>query len=1185
MKLEELSRILLTADPAAVLVPRAVLERVIRKVTGASWAVWSVPHSRCFIVDRFTLFKHVEQDELALPPDHQLPQAVMLLERPSADRLASPREELLARYWRLLFHITIHRELGARLLTATTAEIRQRIDRLGSVAFEEARNVLIHDGHLDPRADEREAYIEFAAFYLELRLFAWNLIGVTFPSLPAPEVVDAMLGEEVNAREIFERTRLPHAPDPSPKTDDQSDESHDYYYRLDRAARRAASLGDTVNAAILHTRAARVAPVALSVTAQAAAIRDIQTLVDRLQHALDLTEEQAESWRNVLPALLDKADQGYAPVEAALLLDLQRACLDHEQKIYTLDVVEWVLSAGHRPIKRELDGQKFVRVPAQLRSATRRLTAARLSDADRQALATLLRDALQKSEDRLRQRFRPVLTDALHDAGMRPGSLPEEAALSKTVEELLDRISAVGFLTFADLRDAIARGQVKLPDLNGSDEYLHGDLLLRLDRRLATLLDGIYRRGEFYARLLERITSLAFGTETGRWITRNIILPVGGAFLTAQFIWLLVYERRRHASSSTEEEAESFLQGWNALPEFHLAWLVFAGVLLGFVRSPAARDFLRMVSHHALNLLRLVFWEWPLRLWSHPLIRALLTSLPMHVILQYLIKPALLSWVLWKAFPDLRQGWIGPLMTYFAAAAVINSRPGRNAQEVLGQALVELVNQIRAGLIPGLIRWVADLFKDFTAVLEWVLARGDDWLRLRGSGGPLSIVVRVLAGLIWFPFAFLLRFYLVVLIEPMINPLKLPLSLLFAKFVYPLLAVMGLFTIQTLSSPLVGKLAPYLTGPVAWLLVIGTFYLLPDAVTYLFWEMRENWRLYRANRPESLRPAAIGPHGETIAALLRPGFHSGTVPRLYGKLREAERRGAISGIWQDARAHREALREVAGSVKRFVSRELAAVLNPSPAWGDRVLTVEEVRLGTNRIRVELALAGADRKAILEWEERSGWLVAGWAEPGWVATLPQEVARSLGNALAYLYKRAKVDLVREQIRAELPPSATRFDIVPAGLFVWYGSTGSDPVLYDIAHRADDLRPRTVDNLLPAAGPALDGDRLVFSRVRLTWAGWLAVWPAGRGHDRAPAFGPDELPLMLLPPLHPALPHRTEADGKVDHGTPPEAAPDHNPVRSPPELGYHVRESSPESAQSPTPTPSEPDAGEPTDSMIR
>src|SRR5262249_20716322 len=150
--------------------------------------------------------------------------------------------------------------------------------------------------------------------------------------------------------------------------------------------------------------------------------------------------------------------------------------------IYALDVVEWLLSAGKRPLKRPMSGQKLVRVIKHLRSADQRLTTARLSATDRQHLARLLRTALYKSEDRLRTRFRPALTVALQDVGLKPTNPPEYAAFDKMVEELLDRITEYGFLTFSDLRDAISRSQLKLPDLNDPEEFIRGDPLLRLDR-------------------------------------------------------------------------------------------------------------------------------------------------------------------------------------------------------------------------------------------------------------------------------------------------------------------------------------------------------------------------------------------------------------------------------------------------------------------------------------------------------------------------------------------------------------------------------------------------------------------------------------------------------------------------------------------------------------------------------
>jgi len=43
-------------------------------------------------------------------------------------------------------------------------------------------------------------------------------------------------------------------------------------------------------------------------------------------------------------------------------------------------------------------------------------------------------------------------------------------------------------------------------------------------------MEGVYRRGEFYLRWLERGSSLYFGTQIGRFITRNFLLPFGGAF-------------------------------------------------------------------------------------------------------------------------------------------------------------------------------------------------------------------------------------------------------------------------------------------------------------------------------------------------------------------------------------------------------------------------------------------------------------------------------------------------------------------------------------------------------------------------------------------------------------------------------------------------------------------------------
>src|SRR5262245_66095647 len=85
-----------------------------------------------------------------------------------------------------------------------------------------------------------------------------------------------------------------------------------------------------------------------------------------------------------------------------------------------------------------------------------------------------------------------------------------------------------------DLRDAVSRNNLRLPDLSGPREFFRGDKLIRANRRLPVLLDGVYRRGEFYLRWLQRLSSVALGTAIGRLLVLYVLLPFGGAFLTLE---------------------------------------------------------------------------------------------------------------------------------------------------------------------------------------------------------------------------------------------------------------------------------------------------------------------------------------------------------------------------------------------------------------------------------------------------------------------------------------------------------------------------------------------------------------------------------------------------------------------------------------------------------------------------
>ncbi len=695
MRLSELQQALRAADPAAVLVSPRVLDRLIQSQHRLSNLFEQVPHRRCYVVDRQALYRYVEQDELDLEPDRLLPPTVILLARPTPNALASREgESILLTYWKRLFHGCIHRALRQEVNDGRLppAMIRERIAEIGAGTFAEIRMVLGQEKYLLPgdAQDETAVFIEFAAVYLELRYFASNLLPIYFPGLDNPAKIDELLGRNVNAAALFAQTRLAGAPDPVVRTDTSSDESHDYYWRLAHAADRAEQEGNTVRAAILRTKAARVAPASLEDSTLEKAHDDLRLLTRRLQAALELTDGEADEWLKDLPSLLDKADQGSWPVEAALLFDLQKVGVDNERDIYALDLVTWLASGGNRPIKRALPSQRLVRITRHLRSAAQRLTQARLADDERQHLARLLQSALQHCEERLRGRFRPVLGDALLSVGLQPSNAPERTAFARMIEEILDRIVELGFLTFSDLRDTVSRNQLKMPDLHDPHEFfLRGDPLLRLDRRLATALDGVYRPGEVYLRWLERLTAPAFGTAIGRWLVLFLLLPFGGAAVMVQGTDVLVnhfsptgFDARNVIEKtvgpfmppSTQAEKDEDGQS-EAARAYHyerelLALKLASTVLLGFFLLALLhvrwfRRRCRQALMLAYRALRGLFIDLPVYVVRLPMVQRALDSWWFNLFWSFVFKPAVVTVLVLRILPaEALPSWPSQLIAF-----------------------------------------------------------------------------------------------------------------------------------------------------------------------------------------------------------------------------------------------------------------------------------------------------------------------------------------------------------------------------------------------------------------------------------------------------------------------------------------------------------------------------------------
>jgi hypothetical protein len=1122
LTLDELARLLTAADPAVVLAPPRILRRVIKKDRRLIGFALHPPHRKGYVLDRDALLEYVEPEELGMAPDAGLPEKVVLLVQPSPRRLAAAEPgQLLALYWRLLFHARVHLALEAKLADAEAAsrDLAARIDRLGPAVFDEIRAVLDHEELLLPPVDERSVYIEFAAVYLELRRFAPSAVRRYFPGLEDLGAVDELLRTDVDAEELFRATRpagaalprdegeleawadLPDDDQPLPPTAEPPPDvvsAIKCRVLLERAERPAAA-GNFVRAAIVHARAERCAPPELLDRVRSALKNDVRQLVETLRAALEIEPSRPAPWQDTLIALARQTPRGIWTVEARLLYDLQKACLDQQRPIFTVDLVEWALSWGRRPLRRRLPNQRDVLLLKHLRSAAGRIAAARISDGQRRQLARMLREAAARIEARLRRQLRPKIAAALDEVGLKPQNLPERVARKKLIEELLDLIVERGYLAFGDLRDAISRNRLKLPDLDEPMDFIRGDQLLRADRRIALALDGVYRRGEFYLRWMQRLSSLGFGTRIGRFLTRFVVVPFGGAYVAlagVHEIIQLVSGRKtayEHPSFDAEIEAAAATPApAGAESAIHLASVEFVFLLglflLFLVNSATFRRVVGRACVAAYKTFLAVVVEPIRRALGSPVVQQFLHHRWFIWSLNLLVKPLLATVVIWRlslpAEAHLSDSLLRGAMLFLPLCILLNSRVGRTSQEVLADWIVQGWHRFGWRPIVGLFWFFVDVFKRFLAGVERMLYSVDEWLRFRGGEGRKSLALKAVLGLLWFCAAYVIRFAVMVLIEPQINPIKH----------FPVVTVS-----HKLLVGIVLTMPPGTAKTIAWWVIWG----IPGIFGFLVWELKENWRLYAANRRPTLVPVPIGSHGETMGRLLRPGFHSGTLPKCFAKLRRADRRARAGGGWRAVHKSIRALHHLEIALRRWIERQFVEMFVESRAWQATPPSLERIHLATNYARFELRGPGAEQPPlVLTIETRAGWMLADVPQAGWARALDARQRRVLIDALVGLLKTAGIELIRRQLEAEFAPPMPRYAFSRDELIVWPNADNSAEVRYELGE-STWLAPRTVRGAARRRLPTIDRQRAVFGDLEVSWVEWVEVWEndaADRGDAR-------------------------------------------------------------------------------------
>ena len=511
-------------------------------------------------------------------------------------------------------------------------------------------------------------------------------------------------------------------------------------------AQRAAGNGNDVRAALRYMQAVRIAPANRVPAARAAAESQIHRLIKRLQPALNLTASEVGVWRQALPALLPAAAHGIWPAEARLLYDLQKICIDHERPVSAPHISEWIYSRFRQPIVVELPDQPVVLAVKHLRRAIGRLPAVRLGEAGRRTLTTLLNAAVQRAEVRLRDRFRPRIVDALTAVGLCPANYPERIAREKLVEELLDVVAERGHLSQPDLRDALSRNQLKLPDLSGPRELFSGDQLLRANRELAISMPGVYRRGEIYLRWLQRLSAAIFGTHFGRWLTWNLFVPFGGGFLAVEGPVQVCHELIHLFHFTLQmiglREPLPALASGEARPHtpFPLAprpaFLVVGIFFWLIVHVPAVRRVTMQVLGVVGQVLKRVLIDAPAALMRWPALREFLDSPLLRLFARFALKPILPAFLIWFAFVDFgfrtRIAATDGALAYVAAVLFLSTRFSREFEEVTADWAVRRWEYLR-DFVPGLLRWIADVFKRLLEAIDRGLYAVDEWLRFRGG--------------------------------------------------------------------------------------------------------------------------------------------------------------------------------------------------------------------------------------------------------------------------------------------------------------------------------------------------------------------------------------------------------------------------------------------------------------------
>lgn len=1014
---ERLQQFAQSLDPGARLVSPGPLRRQIKESLDLVGPTLLVPHRFGWVVDA----KAFGQASMGTPLPPQCTHALAIA-RPMTRQMERWREEDGKRWVRgMVAHLAADRDLAGKDLTAIRTV-------LGEPAWEEVAGVLREERLVAHNASDNSIALEFLSTWRELEASgAENGPAIWFPAV-CRDTIAAWLPEP-------EALEKPALSPPAPK----------------------------------EFVAAPMPP----------------GLARLLEGTTDPGTRDAAG---ELAALAQDPSQSHA---RALLADLETGLGIEGEVLERVDFFGWLTTLGQIPVRLTMPERGTLLAIRILKRCARNLPKAGLSPPAEKALEAAIRGRLEAIDSRLACQVRPAIARALAESGLGGGNFLERIDSEKIVDELLVRLVDHGSLAISDLRDAVARSRVKLNDLSGPAEFQGGDALLRADRALSRALPGGYRRGEAYNRGLQRFSSLFFGTPWGRLLFLNLILPFAICFVSFKGMQELVHyglmatlqkqeilreldqvlpdpppwwlpvdieetEHGKRPASEADGEFHGQLEMLLGNPAWYAAGTLFAVALIHF--SAFRRWFARglwllgVLLHRLLIDLPGAVARISSRLIRLPVIRPLF---------QFALRPALLAWL--GLFILTRQAHhLGIATSRLTTVAVFSglflafiTPAWRRAEEFLMDALAWAWNHLGLALLLAIVDWILAIFRQVTDAVSLWLAWMERRLIRKPGGSQAGLLGLAILSLVLSPLVYLLRFGFTVLLEPQVNPVKH----------FPVVSVGHKIMLL-----LVPSVAQFVSDRTGWafdycLLVVFTVIgLIPGFLGFMVWELKENWRLYRANMPARLTPVPFGSHGETARGMLVPGFHSGTIPALFRRARHGV---ASPDDFEHAR----------DAAERFIHGSFLALLEGTREFPHPQL--EQIFLTNASISARITIEG--RSALLTIRWRGHWLEADWNDKDLRDLLKPESRTAWDDARDGLWHLAGSEVLAPPLASAT--GALAHGAVSGGCWV---KTDAGRIHYLWEDAGDPLRPEE------GRGPLLHKELFLVSDRPIPWAEWRARW---------------------------------------------------------------------------------------------